>query len=134
MKLSRTVKYNPEYFNLIPLLNVLFLVVAFVTLSNTFVIQPGVSVSLPVSSFAFGPQRNPQIVNISAGVTPIIYFHGEKISVEELDKKLSSTAVKERSLVIKADRAVPYEMVSVVANLGLQRGYTVLLAAATQAR
>ncbi len=132
MKLHRTVKYNPEFFNLIPLVNVLFLVVAFLTLSNTFVLQPGVTVALPASSFALGPQSNAQIINISAGPIPTLHFHGERVSVEELEQKLSNPVVKDRSLIIRADRSVPYELVSNVANLGLQRGYSVVLAAAHQ--
>ena len=78
MKLQRTVQYNPELFNLIPLINVLFLTLAFFLLGNTFILQPGLAVNLPVSSFTLSPQRHPQIVSIVAGETPALYFRDKK--------------------------------------------------------
>ncbi len=132
MKLHRTVKYNPELFNLIPLINVLFLALAFATLGTTFVVQPGLSIVLPVSSFVLSPQRHPQIVSITAGALPTIYFQDKRIEIEELEKQLSRSKVKDRSLIIRADRAVPYETVSAVMNLGLRRGYSVAVAATSQ--
>ena len=131
MKLHRTVKYNPELFNLTPLINVLFLVVAFVTLSHAFVLQPGLAITLPVSSFALSPQRHPQIVSITAGALPAIYFQDKRVDLKELDEKLAQPDLQGRSLIIRADRAVPYELVSNVMNLGLRRGYSVAVAAAS---
>ena len=132
MKLHRTVKYNPELFNLIPLINVLFLAVAFAMLATSFVVQPGLSVALPVSSFVLSPQRHPQIVSITAGALPTIYFRDKKVGLKELEERLSHSEVKDRSLIIRADRAVPYELVSAVMNLGLRRGYSVAVAATSQ--
>ena len=132
MKLHRTVKYNPELFNLIPLINVLFLALAFATLGSTFVVQPGLSIVLPVSSFVLTPQRHPQIVSITAGALPTVYFEDKKVELQELDERLSRSEAKDRSLIIRADRAVPYELVSAVMNLGLRRGYLVAVAATSQ--
>ncbi|MCX6966742.1 MAG: biopolymer transporter ExbD [Verrucomicrobia bacterium] len=132
MKLHRTAKYNPELFNLIPLINVLFLALAFTTLANSFVVQPGLSIVLPVSSFALSPQRHPQIVSITAGALPTLYFQDKKVELRELEERLSRSEVKDRSLIIRADRAAPYELVSAVMNLGLRRGYSVAVAATSQ--
>ena len=132
MKLHRTVKYNTELFNLIPLINVLFLTLAFATLGNTFVVQPGLSIVLPVSSFVLSPQRHPQIVSITAGALPTIYFEDKKMEIKDLEERLSRSEIKDRSLVIRADRAAPYELVSAVMNLGLRRGYSVAVAATSQ--
>lgn len=129
MKLQRTVKYNPELFNLIPWINVLFLTLAFVTLANTFIVQPGISIALPISSFTLSPQRRAQIVSITAGALPTIYFQDKKVTLGELDRMLALPEVKDRSLIIRADKEVPYELVSNVMNLGLRRGYSVAVAA-----
>jgi len=129
MKLHRTARYNPELFNLIPLINVLFLALAFATLSQSFILQPGLSVVLPVSSFALSPQRHPQIVSITGGALPTMYFQDKKVELGELEALLSEPKIKDRSLIIRADRAVPYELVSNVMNLGLRQGYTVAVAA-----
>ncbi len=130
VKLHRTVQYNPELFNLIPLINVLFLTLAFFVLSNSFILQPGLAITLPVSSFNLSPQRHPQIVSIIAGAQPTLYFRDQKVELEQLDRMLAEPGVKDRALVIRADRQTPYELVSNVMNLGLRRGYSVAVAAA----
>ena len=132
MKLHRTTRYNPELFNLIPLINVLFLVLAFATLGQNFIVQPGLSVVLPVSSFALSPERHPQIVSITGDALPTMYFRDKKVEIQELEALLSDPKIKDRSLIIRADRAVPYDLVSNVMNIGLRRGYSVAVASTTQ--
>jgi biopolymer transport protein ExbD len=128
MKLSRTVNHNPALFNLIPLVNVVFLVLLFFALSNTFVLQPGISVTLPYSSFTLAPQRNPQIVSITAAPVPAIFFHDQKVSLEELGRNLGDSRIKNRTLIVKADRSTPYELIMQIANEGLQNGFSVVFA------
>ena len=132
MKLHRTTRSNPELFNLIPLINVLFLTLAFAALSQSFIVQPGLSVVLPVSSFALSPERHPQIVSITAGALPTIYFRDKKVALDKLESLLSEPNIKDRSLIIRADKAVPYDLVSNVMNIGLRRGFSVAVAATTQ--
>ena len=78
MKLSRTVSHNPALFNLIPLVNVVFLLLIFFALSTTFVLQPGIAVTLPYSSYSLAPQRNPQIVSITSAPCPRFIFTTRK--------------------------------------------------------
>lgn len=128
MKLTRTVQHNTALFNLIPLVNVVFLVLIFFAMSTTFVLQPGISVTLPYSPFTLGPQRNPQIVSITAAPVPAIFFRDQKLSVEELGKSLADSRIKNRTLIIKADRNTPYDLIVQITNMGLQKGFSVVLA------
>ena|SRR5450432_1213061 len=128
MKLSRTVHFNPALFIFVPLVAVLFVLVLFFTLSSRFVLQPGVSVTLPFSTFMLGPQRDPQIVSITSAPMPAIYFHDQKLTPEEFAKSLAQNHGRDKTLIIKADRATPYEIVTNVMNQGLQAGYAVVLA------
>lgn len=131
MKLHRTSRYNPELFNVIPLINVLFLALAFATLGRTFVLQPGLSVNLPTSQFNLNIQRHALIVSITAGALPSIYFADRRVELPELEAALANPDIKNRALIIRADRAVPYEVVSDVMNAGLRQGYSVAVAATT---
>ena len=128
MKLVRTLKIHPALFNVVPLINVLFLVVVFFALSSRFVLQPGMAVSLPVSGFTLGPQRDAKIVSITAAPVPSIYFHDRKVSLPELRDQLQASRARERSLIIKADRGTPYDLVVQVMNEGLKLGFSVVLA------
>jgi biopolymer transport protein ExbD len=111
------------------LINVLFLVLMLFAMSSRFVLQPGIGVTLPFSPFMLEPQRQPQIVSITAAPVPAIYHRDRKVSLEELDRQLAAGPVEKRSLVIKADRTTPYEIVVQIMNLGLRHGFSVVLAA-----
>jgi biopolymer transport protein ExbD len=125
MKLSRTVSHNPALFSMIPLVNVLFLLLIFFALSTTYVLQPGIAVTLPYSSYNLAPQRNPQIVSILSAPSQAIYFHDQKVTLDELGKSLADSRIKNKVLIIKADRGTSWEMVMQITNKGIAQGYQV---------
>ena len=128
MKLSRSVHLHPALFSVIPLVNVLFLMLILFAMSRTFVLQPGISVSLPSSPFTLQPQLSPQIVSIVPEPVPTIFFRDRKMDVEELAKYLGQNRGRESTLIIRADRATPYDLLMRVMNNGLAAGYNVVLA------
>ncbi|SRR5581483_2401454 len=128
MKLTRTLRQNPAMFGLIPFINVLFLVIVFFALSSRFVLLPGIAVTLPFSSFMLAPQRNPQIVSIVAGPAPAVYFHDQKFAPNEFGKALSAIRAKDRTVIVRADRTTPYDLIVAVTNQALQAGFSVVLA------
>jgi len=133
LRLTRTVQFNPLLFQLVPLVNVLFLVFMLFSMSARFVLQPGVAVTLPYSTFTLAPQRHPQIVSITSAPVPAIYFHSGKVTLEDFGKALESQTPQPKSIILKADRAAPYEMVALVMDEALKRGYSVILAASPEA-
>src|SRR5215216_2228229 len=98
MKLTRTYKLHPALFNVIPLVNVIFLVIIFFALSSRFVLQPGMAVTLPASSFTLGPRTGAQIVSVTAAPVPAIYHRDQRVSLDELRQRLAQTSVRERSV------------------------------------
>ncbi len=133
MKLHRTTSFNPFLMTAVPLVNVLVLVLAFSMLSNAFIMQPGVMVRLPLTSFALAPQRKTQVISIIAGAVPVIYFRDQKVTTDELDELLAKGNPDAGALVIRADRSVPFEVVAEVMNIGLQRGYNIAIAGESKA-
>ena len=132
MKLSRTVKFHPALFGLIPIINVLFLVVLFFSVSSRFVLQPGIAISHPFSAWTLGPQRNPQILTITGGSAPAIFFRDRRLPLDEIRKALSSPDLKDHTLIVKADRSTPYALVIEIVNEGLRAGLPVVLATAPE--
>jgi biopolymer transport protein ExbD len=132
MKLTRTLKFNPALFGVIPLINVIFLVVLFFTLSSRFVLQPGLAVTLPASSFTLGPRVDAQIVSVTAAPVPVIYHRDQRVSIDELRKRLADTKVRERSLILKADKNTPYDLVVRITDEALKLGFSVILATDTE--
>ena len=131
MKLSRTKEYNFGWLVLLGLVDVAFLLIFFLLLSSNFILQPGISVSMPFSRFALGPQINQQIISITGGATPAIYFRDQKITLAQLGPLLDAARREGQSIIIKADRLTSYETVMGVTNAVLEHGITsVALAAA----
>jgi biopolymer transport protein ExbD len=115
------------------MLNIVFLLIFFVLLSSNFMLQPGISVALPLSRFSLGPQVNPQIVSITGGAVPAIYFRDQKVALDQLGPLLDSAKRDGRPIIIKADRFTPYELVMSITNAALEHGITsVSLATAPQ--
>lgn len=132
MKLERHYTVSPALFSIVPMLNVLFLVVAYFALSSHFVLQSGMAVTLPLSPFTLGPQRAAQIVSVTAAPVPAIYFQDEKVTLEELQARLEARNPDSRTLIVKADRTTPYDVAVQIANVGLKLGYSVVLAASPE--
>ena len=134
MKLTRTKKYSFSWLCVFPALNVLFLLIFFLLLSSNFVLQPGITIAAPFSRFALGPQVNQQIISITGGANPSIYFRDQKVTVQQLDQLLQKTKDEGRSVIIRADRLTPYELVVAVTNAALERGVSSVALATTSAK
>jgi biopolymer transport protein ExbD len=120
VKLVRTREFQFQGLLLAPLVEVIFLMIFFLLLSSNFILQPGISVNVPLSKFMLAPQVNYQIISITGGAT--VYFRDQKISINELGPQLDAARREGRSIIIKADRSTPYETVVHVANLALEHG------------
>ena len=134
MKLSRTVNYNFGWLVLIALVDVAFLLVFFLLLSSNFILQQGISVSMPFSRFTLGPQTSRQIISITGGAVPAIYFQDQRVTMEQLGPLLDAAKRRDESIIIKADRSTSYETVAEVANAALEHGIASVALAATPPR
>ncbi len=134
MKLSRTVNYNFGWLVFIGLVDVAFLLVFFLLLSSNFILQQGISVSMPFSRFTLGPQTSRQIISITGGAVPAIYFQDRRVTIEQLGPLLDAVKRRDESIIIKADRSTSYETVAEVANAALEHGITSVALAATPPR
>ena len=134
MKLSRTKEHDFGWLVLIGLVDVAFLLIFFLLLSSNFILQPGISVSLPFSRFTLGPQINQQIISITGGSAPAIYFRDQKIGLDQLGPLLDAAKREGRSIIIRADRLTPYETVVEVTNAALEHGISSVSLAMTPPR
>jgi biopolymer transport protein ExbD len=134
VKLSRTTNYNFGWLLLIGLVDLAFLLAFFLLLSSNFILQQGISISMPFSRFSLAPQSNQQIISITGGAVPAIYFQDERVTMEQLGPLLDAAKRKDQSIIIKADRSASYETVAEVTNAALEHGITSVALAATPPR
>lgn len=112
----------------IPALTVGAILVFFVLLGGTFLLQPGISVQVPSSPFLLAPQRNPKIVAVTAAPVPAIFFDNLQVTADGLEKMLRQLRGESRTIIIKADRLAPVDLVVQVFNLAAGQGFNVVLA------
>jgi biopolymer transport protein ExbD len=134
MKLSRTKEYNFGWLVFLAVADVTFLLVFFLLLSSNFILQQGISVSMPFSRFTLGPQTNQQIISITGGTVPAIYYRDQKVTTAQLGPLLDAAKREGLSIIIRADRSTPYEIVAQVTNAALEHGITSVALAATPSR
>ena len=134
MKLSRTTNYNFAWLLLIGLVDLAFLLAFFLLLSSNFILQQGISISMPFSRFSLGPQSNQQIISITGGAVSAIYFQDQRVTMDQLGPLLDAAKRKDQSIIIKADRSASYETVAEVTNAALEHGITSVALAATPPR
>jgi biopolymer transport protein ExbD len=134
VKLSRTTNYNFGWLLLIGLVDLAFLLAFFLLLSSNFILQQGISISMPFSRFTLGPQSNQQIISITGGAVPAIYFQDQRVTMEQLGPLLDAAKRKDQSIIIKGDRSVSYQTVAEVTNAALEHGIRSVALAATPPR
>lgn len=124
MKLTRTKEHHFGWIGVITLIDVVFLLIFFLLLSSNFILQPGIAVSLPLSRFTLGPQVNPQVISITGGAAPSVFFRNQKVELAQLGPLLEAAKNEGSPIIIKADGQTPYELVVAVTNAALEHGIT----------
>ena len=129
MKLEPTVQVRglvPVYAGTV---TTVLLLVFFLLLSTSFMMQPGVAVDLPASRFLLPAIQEPLVVSVTGGPGAAIFLEDRVIEPAELGGRLESRRTASRQVVIKADGDAPVSLVSAVTELALERGFSVALAA-----
>lgn len=130
MKLEPTVRVRGAVPVFTGTLTVVLLLLFFVLLSTSFMMQPGIAVELPASRFLLPAMQDPLVVSVTGGPGAAIYFEDRAVEAAQLGGRLEARRTASRQVVIKADEDAPLELVSAVTELALERGFRVALAAA----
>ena len=128
MKLERSPGLHPALMFIAPSLDVVLALIFFIILSTSFLLQPGVEVSVPDSPFLLAPQRDPLVVSIAAQPISALYFENEQVTLEELRDRLERRPSRNNTIIIKSDRLAPVEQLAGVMNITLGMGYPTVVA------
>ena len=129
MKLQRCVRVRGAVPVLAGTFTVVLLLVFFILLSTSFLLQPGISVELPPSGFLQPAVQDPLVVAVTAGPGASVYFEDRAVELAHLGARLEERRGASSHVVIKADRDAPLSLVAGVTELALSRGFSVALAA-----
>ena len=128
MKLERSPGPHPALMFIAPSLDVVLALVFYIVLSTSFLLQPGVAVTVPDSPFLLAPQRDPLVVSLVAAPSGAVYFENEQVSLEELRARLERRATRNITIIVKADRRAPVEQLARVMKFTVGVGYPSVIA------
>ena len=111
-----------------PALDVVLALVFFIVLSTSFLLQPGIAVSVPDSPFLLAPQRDPLVVSLVAAPASAVYFEDEQVSLDELRSRLERRSTRNNTIIVKSDRLTAVEDLARVMNITLALGYPTVIA------
>jgi biopolymer transport protein ExbD len=109
-----------------PALALAVMLIFFLLLSTSFMLQPGIAVNVPLSPFLLSPQRNPRIISVTAPPLSAIFFENEEVDLTRLRETLQKIQGRSQTIIIKADKRALYGNISAVT------GFPVVLATAEE--
>jgi len=113
-----------------PLVNVVFLLLLFFVLNSSFVMVPGVQVSLPGSDMPLPATFQSLVVTVARD--DLIFFHDQPISIDKLEQALRDGAqqVQSHVLIINAGEQVSHGTVIKIMGAANRAGITTINMAA----
>ena len=108
--------------DVVPLVNVVLLFMLFFIIQSPFVMQPGITVNLPTSSFASGVPYGALMVTVSQ--EGLVLFNDERTTLEGLGPLLAQAVFEhpDASLVIEADGRVQHSTLVQIYNTATAAG------------
>ena len=108
-----------------PLINTVLLLLVFFFLGSSFIVQPGIPVTLPQSPSRLIGFERARVITIAAMPEAQLYLDGQKMSLTQLTDALSVKSSTRRSAIIHADQRAPFGKVMAVSTLVMGLGYDV---------
>ena len=130
IKVKRKKKRSILPLDLVPLIDIVFLLLIFFTLTATFTTQSGIKVKLPKAT-APGEEMEKRLV-IYLTADNILYLNQERVELNDLRAKLKSLSGGEgrNVLIIKADENARYGTVVGIMDMATAAGIDKLMVAA----
>ena len=108
--------------NITPLIDVLFILIIFFTVSSTFLEQPGIELKLPdaESSQTYTSQK----VIVYVDKTEQVFLNDKQINIDQLAESVSTMLAEQedKNVVIRADSQVDYGEIIHVMDLLRKKG------------
>lgn len=106
----------------VPLVNIALLILLFIVFGQRFVLQPGVTVNLPTSSFAEGAPYGALVVTVTQ--EGLLFFNDDLVAPDGLELALAQAVSDQPDarLVIQADGRVQHSTLVQVYNAALAAG------------
>jgi len=106
--------------NLTPLIDVLFILIIFFTVSSTWRERPGLDLDLPTAGSA--TVENATEVTVSVSADGSLFIDGEAVAANQVTAELSRRLAGEERLIIEADRSAPHGVIVTILDAARSQG------------
>ncbi len=114
--------------DLVPMIDVVFQLVIFFMVSSTFIITPGIPLTLPKSSTAEPVAMSKLVITLHSREE--VYINKSRYTLEEASQLLSEMGTEKReeikSVVLEGDRDLPYDLIVSVLDILRERGFSAI--------
>ncbi len=128
MRLTSENKHKKLTINLTSLIDVLFILIIFFTVSSTFLEQPGIELNLPEAKSSEGHTVQKVIIYVDKDKN--VFLNNEIVSMNNLVSEVKKLAdlQKDKSIVLKADSEVSHGLIiQIMDNLRQQGIYKIVV-------
>jgi biopolymer transport protein ExbD len=108
-------EYELNFIDIIPLINVIFLMLIFFMLTSSFIFPTGININLPRAITSEMIPDQTRTILISKGNK--IFLNDKAVTLKELERVLRSSAGKNTPVLIRADRRTALGKIAEVWNL-----------------
>lgn len=114
--------------DLIPMIDVVFQLVIFFMVSSTFIITPGIPLTLPNSSTAEPVAMSKLVITLISREE--VYINKSRYTLKEAEELLSEMGAERReeikSVVLEGDSELPYELIVSVLDILRKHGFSAI--------
>jgi biopolymer transport protein ExbD len=117
--------------NLTPLIDVLFILIIFFTVSSTFLEQPGIELKLPEAESSQSYTAQKVIVYVDTDQN--VFLNDDPVTIENLAESVEAliSAQTDKSVVLHADKEVAHGIIIEIMDLLRKRGiYKIVISTA----
>jgi len=115
-------EHGIKQFEIIPLINIIFLLLLFIIFSLLFQGGPGTRVKLPKS--AVGSSLRNENIELLITADNSVYFYGDSLTASGLDTILKEAAKRNQFVLIKADKSVALNKITQIWDKARSAGIT----------
>ena len=120
------VQVVPGWMLAITSLSLLLLLCGITWLVHLKATLPGLDLVLPATDFTINPSPDARSILLTAGPSPIIFYDGQQMEMEELDQRLAH-ASEPLQLILLADRDISIDYVMKISGIALSHGHRIAL-------
>lgn len=115
-------EYGAKQIDILPLINIIFLILLFLMFSPSLVTQAGMKINLPKAVTSVAVRNG--IIEIIVNAENSVFLNGKIVDTDDLSKIFKETAKRNQAVLIKADRSASLGKLVAIWDLARDSGIT----------